>query len=70
MVYKWMQKKGVSDESVREALRNASRNLCDRWVSENAVRETIQKVPKEPYLGQAEARDPRDVISCDDIPLY
>ncbi|KAI1329835.1 hypothetical protein F5Y16DRAFT_364804 [Xylariaceae sp. FL0255] len=36
--YEWMQKQHMSDESVSEALHRASRNLRDRWRSENAMR--------------------------------
>ncbi|KAI1318411.1 CHAT domain-containing protein [Xylariaceae sp. FL0255] len=36
--YEWMQKQHMSDDSVSEALHRASRNLRDRWISENAMR--------------------------------
>ncbi|KAJ4176359.1 hypothetical protein NW767_015477 [Fusarium falciforme] len=81
ITYKWMQERNMSDESVSEGLHHASRSLRVRWVSENAARGAIKRgtgvheEDRQMAMGQSrssqgKARDPRDVVSCDDAPLY
>jgi len=77
--YDWMQKQRLSDESVSEGLHRASMTLRGRWVSENAakaskrgteVRKVNQMAMRQSRSSQDKAREPRDVVPCDDTPLY
>ncbi|KAF9764188.1 hypothetical protein IL306_002862 [Fusarium sp. DS 682] len=81
ITYKWMQERNMSDESVSEGLHHASRDLRVQWVSENAVREAmnsgtrVHQDDSQVAMGQSRSiqcdpRDPRDIVSCDDTPLY
>ncbi|KAL2812794.1 CHAT domain-containing protein [Aspergillus cavernicola] len=73
ITYDWMRREGVSDESVSEGLHHASRDLRCRWISENTAR-GVRNQDRAIAVGQSrsrpgEARDARDVVLCDDIPL-
>ncbi|CAI6013788.1 unnamed protein product [Clonostachys chloroleuca] len=81
MTYEWMRKRGVSDESVSEGLHYANRSLRTQWVSENTARgasklgtgvheEDLQMSIEQSRSSQGKARDPGNVVSCDDIKLW
>ncbi|KAK3376293.1 CHAT domain-containing protein [Lasiosphaeria ovina] len=67
--YGWMQQRGVSDESVSEGLRRASRGLSVSKRGSTRVHD-VNQMAMEPSRSQAKAREPRDVLSCDETPLY
>lgn len=86
ITYKWIQDRGMSGESVSEGLHRASRSLRDRWITENLERGALrraaavkntkdgQMATERSSSSQDKARDPRDVLDCDDdarlTPLY
>ncbi|KAJ3577748.1 hypothetical protein NPX13_g2817 [Xylaria arbuscula] len=80
LTYKWMQKQHMSDKSVSEGLHHACRRLRGQWVSENSARQAAhrdrtvhidrQTAMEESRSVQGNTRVPRDIIPCDDIPLY
>ncbi len=81
MVYEWMRCRGISDDSVSEGLHHASRRLRTQWVEDNATRGGSQsgKVVfmngqllgrEQSCSGQRVLKTSRDIVSCDDTPLY
>lgn len=80
LIYEWMQRQYMSDKSVSEGLHHACRSLRRQWVSDNSARQAAyrgrmvnidrQTAIEESRLVQGYVRLPRDIILCDDIPLY
>ena len=84
MTYKWIQDRGMSNESVSEGLHHASRSLRGQWISENIERGALKRGARvknvedgqtieRSYPSHRKARDPRDIVDCDDMglsPLY
>ena len=77
--YGRMLNKNMSDESVSEGLHYACRKLRGQWVQENAVRaaakrdtavQVDQSFREQSRPSQNKLIDARDVVSCDDVPLY
>lgn len=74
MTYEWMGEYGMEDESVSFGLHHASRSLRDRWISEDTSRGVVRGGDEKRSRNQLrfgqEKRQPRDVVLCDDMPMY
>ncbi|KAH6884147.1 CHAT domain-containing protein [Thelonectria olida] len=80
--YKWIQKRGLSDDSVSEGLHHACRELRTQWIADNIARsaakrgtqverkDSFQVTTELGQFGQVETRDVRDVEVVDDTPLH
>ena len=77
--YGRMRKKNMTDESVSEGLHYACRELRGQWVQQNAVRaaakrdtavQVDQGFTEQSRSSPSKPIDARDVVSCDDVPLY
>ncbi|KAE8336265.1 CHAT domain-containing protein [Aspergillus arachidicola] len=74
ITYEWIKKRDMNEASVSEGVHHASRSLRYEWVTETMERGK----PKRGMVAQdkdesqefGRSRDQRDVVSCDDIPLY
>lgn len=78
MTYGWMQKRGISDDSVSEGLHHAIRSLRDEYISrhgteyQKSIMYAAQQAIEEELLGQGQTRDPRKVEDDDEelTPLH
>lgn len=82
MIYDWTQTQGMSGDSISEGLHHASMSLRKQWISENTERakrrhamaagsiKESQINIEERRTGQPEVRGLRDVVLCEDTPLY
>ncbi|CAH0015676.1 unnamed protein product [Clonostachys rhizophaga] len=80
--YEQLRQEGISHRSIGEGLHHACRSLRSRWVAENEERggfkrsEELQKVSQDSITtrqlksSEGETGNPRDVMSCDEMPLY
>ncbi|CAH0003936.1 unnamed protein product [Clonostachys byssicola] len=80
--YEQLRLEGINHRSIGEGLHHACRSLRSRWITENEERggfkrgEGLQKVSqnstttRELKASEGEVRNPRDIMSCDELPLY
>ncbi|VUC35738.1 unnamed protein product [Clonostachys rosea] len=67
-IYDWMKMHGISDQSLVSGLHHTSRNLRDEWVLNNTSRTVIASSTEN--SGKERSAVVRDMVSCDDVPLY
>ena len=82
LTYEWIQKQGLSDNSVSEGLHHACRKLRGQWVKENDKRAAFRRgsqlkrsedgtsTPEQSRSAQTGVRDPRDIEPVEELPLH
>ena len=84
LTYERMLERNINDESVSEGLHYACRKLRGQWVHENAAvraaaaaaaavvtkREAAAQIDPGFREQSSKPRDARDIVSCDEVPLY